>query len=202
MVKMVEAQPRESVADAQTAAAMVDPRPTFAQVYEEHFAFVWRSALRLGAPAAIADDVVQEIFVVVYRKLNEFEGRSSIKTWLFGIVLHVVRAQRRSLRAKHPHALNPELSADPETLIDGRTGPHEAAVQAEAAQLVNQLLEALDEDKRAVFILAELEQMSAVEIARAVTIPLNTVYSRLRLARQEFAAAAARHRARDGWRVR
>ena len=202
MVKLVEAQPRETVAETQTAAAMVDPRPSFAQVYEEHFSFVWRSALRLGAPAAIADDVVQEIFVVVYRKLNEFEGRSSVKTWLFGIVLHVVRTQRRSLRAKHPHALYPELSADPETLIDDRTGPHEAAVQAEAAQLVNQLLEALDEDKRAVFILAELEQMSAVEIARAVAIPLNTVYSRLRLARQEFAAAAARHRARDERRVR
>jgi RNA polymerase sigma-70 factor (ECF subfamily) len=184
------------------AGETAEPRPTFAQLYELQFSFVWRSARRLGTPEASTDDVAQEIFVVVYRKLPKFEGRSSIKTWLFGIVVNVVRAHRRALRAKHPHSLWPETGADPEALMDTAAGPHELATKVEAARLVDHLLDALDDDKREVFVLAELEQMSAPDIARAVAIPLNTVYSRLRLARQEFAAAAARHRARDEWRTR
>jgi|CZKU01.1.fsa_nt_gi RNA polymerase sigma-70 factor (ECF subfamily) len=182
-------------------AAPVAAPCSFAEVYDAHFAFVWRSARRLGAPALTVDDVVQETFVIVHRRLAEFEGRSSLRTWLFGIVLNVVRAHRRSLLAKHPHALRSEVAADLEAVRDAAPGPHEIATQAEAVRLVDRLLEALDEGKREVFVLAELEQMSAPEIAAAVGIPLNTVYSRLRLARQEFAAAAARHRARDERRI-
>jgi RNA polymerase sigma-70 factor (ECF subfamily) len=180
----------------------VELRPTFAQVYEAHFSFAWRSALRLGTPEANVDDVVQEIFVVAHRRLAEFEGRSSVKTWLFGIVSNVVRAHRRVLRAKHPHSLNADLRTDADAVVDTADGPHERAAKLEAARLVDRLLDALDDDKREVFVLAELEQMSAPEIASALAIPLNTVYSRLRLARQDFAGAAARHRARDEWRTR
>ena len=179
-----------------------DLRPKFAPVYESYFSFVWRSARRLGVHEAQADDVVQEIFVVVHRQLAAFEGRSSIKTWLFGITLNVVRAHRRSLRTRPPHALSPGPEVDPETLTDATGGPHEAVLKAEAAKLLDRILDGLDDDKRAVFILAELEQLSAPEIASALEIPMNTVYSRLRLARQEFAAAAARHRASDEWRSR
>jgi RNA polymerase sigma-70 factor, ECF subfamily len=175
----------------------VASRPTLAEIYEEHFPFAWRSALRLGAPRANIDDVVQEIFIVAHQRLADFEGRSSVRTWLFGIVLNVVRAHRRALLAKQPHALRPEVRADPELVADPAAGPHERAARAEAARIVEQVLDALDDDKREVFVLAELEQMSAPEIAAALAIPLNTVYSRLRLARQAFARAAARHRARD-----
>lgn len=199
MIAPVLATEPEAILPAEETA---EPRPTFAQLYESQFSFVWRSARRLGAPEASIDDVVQEIFVVVYRKLPKFEGRSSIKTWLFGIVVNVVRAHRRALRAKHPHSLWPEGGPDPEALTDPAAGPHELATKVEAARLVEHLLDALDDDKREVFVLAELEQMSAPDIARAAAIPLNTVYSRLRLARQEFALAAARHRAHDEWRTR
>ncbi|HZU82203.1 MAG TPA: sigma-70 family RNA polymerase sigma factor [Polyangiaceae bacterium] len=184
------------------AGEVADARPTFADVYEAYFPFVWRSARRLGTPAPSVDDVVQEVFVVVHRRLARFEGRSSLKTWLFGIVLNVVRAHRRALRAGHPDAPAARGHADPDTLSDRAAGPHECVTRAEAARLVDRLLESLDEDKRAVFVLAELEQMSAPEIAAALVVPVNTVYSRLRLARQEFAAAAARYRARDEWRTR
>jgi RNA polymerase sigma-70 factor (ECF subfamily) len=176
--------------------------PTFAQVYEDYFPFVWRSARRLGTPEATVDDVVQEVFVVVYRRLSQFEWRSSLRTWLFGIVLNVVRAHRRSLRAKHPHALSADRGADPDAVIDSACGPQDVAMKAQAARLLDRLLEELDDEKRAVFVLAELEQMSAPEIATALDVPVNTVYSRLRLARQEFASAAARYRARDEWRTR
>jgi RNA polymerase sigma-70 factor (ECF subfamily) len=179
-----------------------DCRRTFAQIYEDHFAFAWRTARRLGTPDSNLDDVVQEIFMVVYRQLPKFEGRSSVKTWLFGIVRNVVRAHRRMLQAKHPHSLWAGVGADPDSLSDGSGSHPEDTTQAEAVRLVDRLLDALDDEKREVFVLAELEQSSAPEIARALGVPLNTVYSRLRLARQEFAAAAARHRARDDWRTR
>jgi RNA polymerase sigma-70 factor (ECF subfamily) len=187
---------------ALAAKERTEQRPTFAQLYESQFSFVWRSARRLGIPAQSMDDVVQEVFVVVHRTLAKFERRSSIKTWLFGVVLNVVRAHRRQIRAQHLHAAEAPATADPERLVDTAAGPHELATRAEAARLVDALLDTLDDDKREVFVLAELELMSAPDIARAIGIPLNTVYSRLRLARQEFAAAAARRRARDEWRTR
>ncbi len=183
-------------------AHTANPRPKFAPIYESYFSFVWRSARRLGVHESQADDVVQEIFVVVHRQLAEFQGRSSIKTWLFGITLNVVRAHRRALRTRSPHALTAGSEIDPESLTDATGGPHEAALKAEAARLVDRILDGLDDDKRAIFILAELEQLGAPEIASALEIPVNTVYSRLRLARHEFAAAAARHRASDEWRSR
>jgi len=163
---------------------------------------VWRSACRLGAPESNVDDVVQEVFVIVHRRLPDFEGRSSLKTWLFGIVHNVVRAQRRALSAREPHPADASRRTDPETLTDPAPSPYEALSKLEATRVVDRLLEALDDDKRAVFVLAELEQMSVPDIAAALGIPLNTAYSRLRLARHDFATAAARHRARDDWRTR
>ncbi len=128
--------------------------------------------------------------------------RASLRTWLFAIVLNVVRAHRRMLMAKQPHALRADLGADPDAGADTRDRPDESAEKAEAARFVNAVLGSLDDDKRAVFVLSELEQMSAPEIAAALGISSNTVYSRLRLARQEFGEAAARLRARDQWRMR
>ena len=178
------------------------PLVTFAAVYEAHFAFVWRCALRLGAPMAAVDDLVQETFIVVHRRLPDFEGRSSLRTWLFGIVANVVRAHRRTALARQPQELSAGEPVEVDRVADTAEGPFEIATKTEAAHVVNRLLDELDDEKREVFILAELEQMTAPEIALAVGLPLNTVYSRLRLGRESFAAAAARHRARDGWRVR
>jgi RNA polymerase sigma-70 factor (ECF subfamily) len=172
------------------------PAPSFAEVYEAFFPFVWRSVRRLGVAPDGVDDVVQEIFVTVHRRLPSFEGRSSVKTWLFGIALRVVREHRRALRRKSPHsAADAEAVAAPDD-----HSPQERAAKAEAARILHAILDELDEEKREVFVLAELEQMTAPEIAGALGVPMNTVYSRLRVARQAFEAAVARHRARDGWR--
>ena len=166
--------------------------PTFAEIYESSFAFTWRTARRLGTPEANLDDVVQEIFMVAYRRRDAFEGRSSIKTWLYGIVFNVVRAHRRELGTKHPHTLHAERRADPDIVVDAADGPHERAAKSEAARFIDRFLEKLDDERRAVFVLAELEQMSAPEIATLLDAPLNTIYSRLRLARLEFSKAVAR----------
>jgi RNA polymerase sigma-70 factor (ECF subfamily) len=168
----------------------------FGEIYESHVDFVWRSARRLGVPESMVDDVVQQVFLTVHRKLVEFEGRSSLKTWMFAIVLRTVRDHRRGVRRKSPHwQAEP---ADPDLIADDGRGPHEALVRAEAWRVVDELLESLEGDKRVVFVLAELEQMTAQEISEATGLPPKAVYSRLRAARTDFERAAARMRRRLG----
>jgi RNA polymerase sigma-70 factor (ECF subfamily) len=187
------------------SAAAVVVRPRFEDVYSEHFAFVWRSVRRLGIDMSAVDDVVQDVFLVVHRRIGDFEARSSMKTWLFGIALRVVRDHRRTLKRK-PAQLGGVAAV--ETDVDGvhdanAPGPHEHVTEREAARTLNALLDELDDEKRAVLVLAELEQMTVPEIAEAVEANVNTVYSRLRAARRELDAAVARYRAREKqWRSR
>ena len=171
--------------------------PSFDYVYAGELAFVWRSARRLGVREAAVEDVVQEIFVVVHRQLPEFEGRSSLKTWLFGITLRVVRDHLRSARRKATCG-DEELAS----VRDHRPGPSDHAERSEAVRLLHALLDELDDARREVFVMAELEQMTVPEIAEVLGLNVNTTYARLRLARQEVEQALARHRARDGWRFR
>jgi RNA polymerase sigma-70 factor, ECF subfamily len=169
----------------------------FDRVYREHFAFVWRAAKRLGVGDGSLDDVVQEVFVVVHRRLDGFEGRSSVKTWLFGIALRVVRDHRRAMRRR---CVEPAVDVD--TLESSANGPAENAERAEAVRVLHALLDELADERREVFVMADLEQMTMPEIAETLGINVNTAYARLRLARQEFEQALARHRARDQWRLR
>jgi len=178
---------------------LAEPVP-FTDVYDEHFAFVWRTARRMGVEPSALDDVCQEVFLVVHRRLGEFEGRSSLRTWLFGILMRVVQVHRRSLSRKSPAHRSTGDLVDPDTLSDHRQTPDEAASGIEAVRIAHALLDQMDDDKRVAFVLSELEEMPAAEVAEAVGANINTVYARLRAARQEFAAGAARHRARDRWR--
>jgi RNA polymerase sigma-70 factor, ECF subfamily len=167
----------------------------FEGIYEQHVDFVWRSARRLGVDELAADDVVQQVFLVVHRRLGEFEGRSSLKTWLFSILLHVAREHRRGLRRKSPHWAHEPV--DPDLIADGTANPHEALARMEAWRTIDELLETLEGDKRVVFVMAELEEMTAQEISEATGLAPKVVYSRLRAARTDFerAAAAMRRRA-------
>lgn len=179
---------------------LLTARPTFDDVYDEHFAFVWRSARALGVPDHAVDDVAQEIFVTVHARLDDFEGRSSLRTWIYGIARNVVRAHRRAGR-KHDRGAPNEGPVDPDSLFDPlEKDPENRAARAQAARVLVALLDTLDDDKREVFVLAELEQLTVPEIADMLAEKPNTVYSRLRLAREAFAAATERHRARDTWR--
>ncbi len=177
---------------------------TFDQVYEEHFSFVWRNVRSLGIPPSSVEDAVQDVFVVVHRRLAEFDGsRASIRTWLFGILRRTVADHRRTRRRKPAQFGTQEGDAEVETLTDRtRMGPHESAARAEAVRVLEGLLDSLDDDKREVFVLAELEQMSVPELAQAIDINVNTAYARLRAARKDFEEAVQRHRAKDGWRTR
>ncbi|WP_437678832.1 RNA polymerase sigma factor [Sorangium sp. So ce131] len=194
------APPSPPPAGAASAAPAAGPKAApldFAEVYEEIFPFVWRTVRRLGVDTSAHEDVCQEVFVVVHRRLPEFRGLSSLKTWVFGIAVNVVQAHRRSLRRKSPahrgtgETVDPELLAGPSDL-----SPYEAMTRAEAARVAHDLLSSLDEEKRVVLLLAELEEMPVTEIAQGIGVNINTVYARLRAARQAFSDAVNRHHAK------
>jgi RNA polymerase sigma-70 factor (ECF subfamily) len=182
------ARPAGAMVSADPVAAVrpvVAAPPPFEEIYEEHFDFVWRGLRRLGVPAASIDDAVPDVFLVVHRRLADFEGRSSLKTWVFGIAVRVARDHQRLLRRKGWRA--PLDTSIP----DAAPGPIELFARAEAVRELDRILGTLDEDKRAVFILAEIEQMAAPEIAETLGVKMNTVYSRLRAARRAVEAALA-----------
>jgi RNA polymerase sigma-70 factor (ECF subfamily) len=160
--------------------------PDFALVYDEYFGFVWRNVLNRGVPHSSVDDVVQEVFIVVHRKLAEFEGRSSLKTWLAGITRRVVSDHVRK-RGNAP--VGEPLDVDVASLLEG---PAEALDAKVAARLVDGLLAQMSEDQREVFILHEIEELSGREIAQATGTNENTVHTRLRAARKVFQDGLAR----------
>ena len=174
--------------------------PCFDDVYRDHFAFVWRSAKRLGVREASLDDVVQEVFVIVHRRLAEFEARSSLKTWLFGITLRVARDHRRSVARKNREGDGGQI--DPDTLRSTTPGPSENIERSEAVRLLHALLDEMDDERREIFVMAELEQMTMPDIASTLGLNVNTAYARLRAARQAFEEGVARAKARDEWRLR
>jgi RNA polymerase sigma-70 factor, ECF subfamily len=183
----------EASAPHAAASDRSGPHLRFDAVYDEWFEFVWRSARRLGVHEASLDDVAQDVFLVVYRRLAEFEGRSSLKTWLFGITLRVVADWRRTKRRKGGLAeLPPE-----DVLACAQAGPADEMERAETARLLHSLLAELDDEKREVFVMIELEELTAPEVASVLAVPLNTVYSRLRVAREDFERALGRHRAKE-----
>jgi RNA polymerase sigma-70 factor (ECF subfamily) len=167
----------------------------FDAFYEQHFAFVWRSAKRLGVADHAIDDAVQDVFLVVHRRLHEFEGRSSVRTWLFGVVLRVVRSRTRSdLRKARVGGIG--RGDDIDAVPSHENDPQQHAERKQAVEFLYRFLDGLEDAKREVFILAELEQMTAPEIADALEVNVNTVYSRLRAARRAFERAVSRRGAK------
>ncbi len=169
------------------------PKLDFLVLYEELFPFVWRVARRRGIPASSLDDVCQDVFVIVHQKLAAFEGRSSVKTWVYGILNNVVLMRHRTAGRRE----RDREDLDPELVVDEAAGPDLAASFASAARIAEALLARLDDDKRTMFMLVELEGMSVPEAAEAVEANVNTAYARLRAARIEIAEAVARLRARE-----
>lgn len=166
---------------------------TFDEVYEGHFGFVWRCVVSRGVPRSAVDDVVQEVFMVVHRKLATFEGRSSMRTWLWTIVRRVVRDHLR----KRGNA------SEGEPLVDDQAttmqGPAEALDQKAAVQILETLLARMTDVQREVFVMFEVEEMTGGEIAEALGVNENTVRTRLRAARQIFSSGISRQRAGQMW---
>jgi RNA polymerase sigma-70 factor (ECF subfamily) len=177
--------------------------PDFDTLYDDFADFVWRNARRLGADAAALDDVVQDVFLVAHRRLSELARPESLRAWMFSIVVRVVRDHRRRQKRKDPQQRSATPTVDPELLPDLRTNnPLAAAEQSDAVRLLHAMLNELDDAKREVFVLAELEELTEAEISDVLGENANTVHSRLRAARKDFDQAVLRHRKRDEWRLR
>ncbi|HEX4447212.1 MAG TPA: RNA polymerase sigma factor [Polyangiaceae bacterium] len=169
----------------------------FADVYRHYLGFVFRNARALGVRPSAVDDVVQEVFVVVHGQLDALRDHSRLRPWISRILVNIVRHHRRTLARKSPHDRSGNEGSDPDELASGAPDPHQVAELGERARQVQRLLESMDDAKREVLVLAEIEELSVPEIADILGVKLNTAYSRLRLAREAFDEALARDRARN-----
>jgi RNA polymerase sigma factor (sigma-70 family) len=171
---------------------------SFVEAFRRHYALVHRMLRVYGVDEALLDDAAQDVFIVVHRRWNDYDGSTAFRNWLIGIVRRVASGYRRAgrrLRSRLEQLEPPRAPASIETKLAQRE--ELARVEAFIAQLGTR--------HREVFVLAELEGLTAPEVAETLGIKLNTVYSRLRVARERFRVMMARERAREdqgGKRVR
>jgi RNA polymerase sigma-70 factor (ECF subfamily) len=165
----------------------------FDDVYEGQVRFVWRVLRGMGVSDGLVEDAVQDVFVVVHRRLPEFDGRFSIRTWLFAIAFRVASDYRRKSRRSAGHEA---VYDGDDSFRDGGPSPADRAERGQALRLAEELLGELDDNKRAVLLLSEIEGMTAPEVAAVMGAPLNTVYTWLRRARAQLSEAVARRHKR------
>lgn len=151
----------------------------FEQIYRAHFRRTWRLLKRVGVTEALLDDAAQDVFVVVHRRLNQLESLEQVQSWIYGIALRVASDYRR--RGARTQKRRAEL---PSEVQDG--DPVRTMEMRQSLRILYEILSELDESKRTVFVLAELERMTAPEIAELLQLNLNTTYARMRAARLRF----------------
>lgn len=177
--------PRKTVAEAKRQHASSPEAPVrLRSLFDEHGAFVCRSLRVLGVPEADLDDALQEVFLVVFQRMHDYEERGRARAWLYSICTRVVRSHRRKLRRRREEVTFevPDAPAAPTQL--------DRIAEQQALALGQQLLARLPQEQRDVFWLYEVEDVPMTEIARALDCPLQTAYSRLHKARERVVAAA------------
>ncbi|MFO0649231.1 MAG: sigma-70 family RNA polymerase sigma factor [Polyangiales bacterium] len=187
---VAHSRPLEARAASEVRA--VTELPAFEALYREHFDFVWRALVRLGVPRRDLEDQLQEVFKVVHVNRAAYDGRASVRAWLFGIANNVSRTYRRGIRRKGIFDPLPEVLADPK----GASAERSASTRQDVAVL-SQVLSEIGEDLRDVFIMTEFLEMTAREIGEALGLSPNTVSTRLRRAWDEVERKVALHRRRQ-----
>jgi RNA polymerase sigma-70 factor (ECF subfamily) len=157
------------------------------ELFDAHGAYVCRTLRCLGVGERELGDVCQEVFLVVHRRLPEFEGRASIRTWLYAICLRRALAHRRKAAR-----LREEAVPEPPDRISDEPAPDDEMARAQKLALALEVLARIDEERRAVFVLYEVEQLPMSEVAEIVGCPMQTAYSRLYAARKEIASLLRR----------
>lgn len=183
--------PAEAADRAATTLAATGPTlavPSFQELCTLYFEFVWKCARAFGAKADEIDDVVQDVFLVVQRRHAELREERLARSWIYSITRRVVSTQRRRRER------NSRGTPDVDSLLSPDQSPLAAAERQREVRILSTLLDGLGERKREVFVLSEILEMSGREIAEMLGVPMNTVYSRLRAAREEFDDAAQRQR--------
>ncbi len=167
--------------------------PSFDSVVAEHGPYLWRVLRRLGVRTADVEDVWQETFIVVHRKLDGFEGRASVRTWLSAIAVRVASDYRNRAHRRREQATDEVPDHDPSPATQ-----HEDLVDQERRALLDRLLAELKPEQRDVIALYEFAELPMQEVATALGCPLQTAYSRLHAARRALEQAARREAARRG----
>jgi len=176
-------------------AQSLDPIASLRELFVTHGPYVWNTLRRFGVPDSDLEDLTHDVFVQVQRHLREYDPTRPVRPWLFGFAFRLASQRRRRAAVRHeadPVAANEVV--DPKALAD------EQLAAEEDRRLILEALAAIDLDRRAVFVLSQIDEVPMAEVARALDLPVNTAYSRLRMARVEFAAAVKRLRARRGER--
>jgi len=181
--------PGLNVADKAPQASVVETgSERLSALIAAHLDFVWRSLRRLGVPTAHVDDAAQQVWLILVRRLAEIESGSE-RSFLFGTAVRVAAEWRRKL------ARSREVAATSET-ADDAPDAEELLAARQKRLVLDEVLDSLPEELRIVFILYELEEQTAAEIAQLLALPPGTVASRLRRARAAFDAVVKRLRAR------
>jgi RNA polymerase sigma-70 factor (ECF subfamily) len=154
--------------------------PSFELLYEQYYTYTSRTLRHLGLPLEDIEDAAQEVWFAVHRQLAQFAGRSSHRTWLFGIVVNVARNRRRSSRRR------PRPAVLPEGLAAGGPDPELAHLGTDALLQVQRFLEPLDDERRVLFVAHLLEDLDAAEVAELLGVGVETVYQRVRALRRAF----------------
>lgn len=171
---------------ANTAAAPTEAVLDFRALFDDYLPYVFHTLRRLGVPARDLEDMTHEVFLRVHQRRDQYDPARPIRAWLFGFALRVAAGYRRLSRNRHELLeTGPEPSDEQPSAVD-------RLMQNENLDLAFAALSSVELDRRAVFILHELDGYPIPEVAKTLDIPLNTAYSRLRLARAEFQAAAKR----------
>jgi len=174
----------------QSSTAPLDPEA----IFREHAPYVHRVIRHLGIAPGDVDDVLQDVFVIVHRKVADFEQRGSVRAWVHGIAIRVAARYRRRRTSSREVA-----SGDASDAIDPRT-PAEDLSDQDARRILAAILDGLDDEKRTVFVLYELEGLSMQEVAQAMDTPVQTAFYRLHAARELVYAAVRRHQLRENFK--
>jgi RNA polymerase sigma-70 factor (ECF subfamily) len=165
------------------------PESEFRAIYDAHVNFVWRCLRRLGVREADLTDVTQKVFLTAFVKLPQFEGRSALSSWLFGICQRLASDYRRSASVRREVVTD---SAHFDRYQDTAQDLVQRSDMRRRASVAEAILDKLPDEQRAVFVLFELEELSGDEIAELLALSPGTVRSRLRLARELFRREVAR----------
>jgi RNA polymerase sigma-70 factor (ECF subfamily) len=188
------------------SAAIVSPAEaqaalTTERVYASHGNFVWTSLQQLGVRPPDLNDVSQEVFVVVHQRRATYDSSASLRSWLYGICLRVAANYRKRAHRRYEHAGAHPLEDSERVDSEASRDPESAAAASEARAQLAAILDAMDLDLRAVFVMFEIEELSCDAIAASIGVAVGTVYSRLHAARRDFEARVARWRARTAREV-
>ena len=168
----------------------------FRAFYDTHVRFVWRALLRTGVPEHEVPDAVQDVFVVVHRKLAEFEGRAKVTTWLFAICIRVAADRRRLAHGRY-EVLTEHVTESTFGRERADDDPLTMTTRQRARATLDGIMSRMPEEQRIAFALFELDGMTGSEIAELLEVPVGTIRSRLRLARATFEQSVARLRSRE-----